>query len=130
MSINQQRICDRTWCGKPISVPYQTITVNYHHPRTLDLCKECEAEFMLWLGQHPLWGHSVQKVADGHAMGDGTPSRARAQEFLEEREMLVSRKRREEQELERHRVAQQEDGEREMAARRGSAPDSHSAEWG
>jgi hypothetical protein len=89
MSVNTQRICDRLWCSKPITVPYQVIEVQYHHPKKLDLCKDCEAEFMLWLGQHALFGHTVQQVAEGRAMGDGTPSQERAQEYLAERQLIA-----------------------------------------
>lgn len=54
-------ICDR--CRKDLSqgAGYGIgLTVEYHHPKKLELCPECENEFTIWLGHHPLWGTTLE----------------------------------------------------------------------
>jgi hypothetical protein len=72
MGVVQERRCDR--CAKPMTHPRGIITVNYHHPRTLDICEDCEDEFTIWLGKHPLWGTPLADIAAGRASGEGYPS--------------------------------------------------------
>jgi hypothetical protein len=54
--------------------PRGIITVNYHHPRTLDICESCEGEFTIWLRKHPLWGTSLADIIAGRASGVGYPT--------------------------------------------------------
>lgn len=82
-------ICDR--CGEDLGIySRKTMTVNYHHPVTLDLCKTCEGEFMLWLGQHPLWKDDFTATLAGRSMGDGYPSRERINGFLDRGELTIT----------------------------------------
>jgi NAD-dependent SIR2 family protein deacetylase len=73
MSVIQECRCDR--CGVVLPRSRGIITVNYHHPRKLDLCRDCEGEFTIWLGKLPLWGTPLADIVAGRASGDGYPSR-------------------------------------------------------
>lgn len=83
MSVQQQLRCDR--CEAPLTHPRGIITVNYHHPRTLDICRDCEGEFTLWLGKHPLWNTSLDNILAGLATGDGYPTAEQIEKFKEAR---------------------------------------------
>lgn len=75
----EKHLCDR--CEREIDGPYLTVTVNYHHPRTLDICRECETDFTLWLGKHPLWGTTLDELLQGSHHGAGNPSKERIEEY-------------------------------------------------
>lgn len=79
-----QWICDR--CGIKLSqgAGYGvTLEVQYHHAKVLELCPNCENEFTLWLGHHPLWETTIEQMTKGLHIGQGYPSQERVQEYLE-----------------------------------------------
>lgn len=80
MSRVTDRVCDRcrgtVGHGGDLRLGI-SVTVNYHHPKTLDLCVDCEGELTIWLGRHPLWGTPLDQILAGGASGEGYPSRER-----------------------------------------------------
>lgn len=76
--------CDR--CGKTLDHGGETrlgvvIEVQYHHPQSLDLCVDCEAEFTLWLGRHPLFGTPLADILNGGCIGGGYPTQEQIEAF-------------------------------------------------
>src|SRR5438552_3644669 len=62
MRINELR-CDRCEAklGENKAAGYGVaLMVEYHHPKKLDLCPQCEKDFHLWLGKHPVTGAKIK----------------------------------------------------------------------
>lgn len=83
MKVTEHR-CDR--CGHVFGPhePHITFTINYHHPRTLDICRSCEGLFVFWLGKHPGGETSLETILAGRASGNGYPSKDQIEAYKAE----------------------------------------------
>jgi hypothetical protein len=87
-------VCDRCdgVLGANVASGYGIgLTVEYHHPKKLDLCKDCEKSFALWLGKHPHSGVPLAQIAAGNATGQGYPSAEQAREAMQNHPILSVR---------------------------------------
>lgn len=81
MRVDEHR-CDR--CAKRLGAHRGLdLIAQYHHPRTIELCDECEGAFAIWLGKHPHSGVPLQDMIAGRATGQGYPTRAQIDAHLE-----------------------------------------------
>lgn len=78
--VTEQR-CDR--CERVLGrEPYITVTFNYHHPRTIDLCRPCENTVCFWLGKSPgPEGASLETILEGKVSGVSYPSREQIEAY-------------------------------------------------
>lgn len=90
----QHHVCDR--CMRPFDGNHKQsfgrkLTVHYHHEKELELCKECEGSFTLWLRKHPGGSSSLDAILRGLATGDGYPYKEQADAFFRARIFLADK---------------------------------------